>query len=138
MKTETVSLSIIIPLHSESEHIDKLVKEIRKHVGNLFDLWELILVDDGSTDNTWPRIESQVQNVPLFQGIKLSRHFGKEAALCAGLEAACGQIILVMDGDFQHPPSLIPLDQLRWTGIPDSKFYKQIQTRPESGDIVQR
>jgi len=108
MDTESISLSIVIPLYCEGSHVNKLVNEIRKYLKDLFELWELVLVDDGSTDDTWTQIEKQTQNVPLLQGIKLSRNFGKEAALCAGLEIARGEIIVVLDGDLQHPPELIP------------------------------
>jgi glycosyltransferase involved in cell wall biosynthesis len=66
------------------------------------------MIDDGSTDDTWARIQQRAQSLPMLRAIRLSRNFGKELALCAGLERARGDAIIVMDGDGQHPPSLLP------------------------------
>ncbi len=71
-------------------------------------MWELILVNDGSTDATWQRIEEATSSEQRVRGINLSRNFGKEAAMLAGLRAAEGDAVVVMDADLQHPPSLLP------------------------------
>jgi dolichol-phosphate mannosyltransferase len=79
---------------------DELAKEGVAH--------EFVLVDDGSPDNTWSIISDEASVFPTVRAVRLSRNFGKESALCAGLELARGDAVVVMDGDGQHPPSLLP------------------------------
>ena len=73
------------------------------------------MVDDGSTDGSWTVLQNISRRGDLTQilrAIRLSRNFGKEAAISAGLEMACGDAVIVMDGDLQHPPCMIP-DMIR-------------------------
>lgn len=70
--------------------------------------YELIVVDDGSTDGTWAVLQELPTAVPHLKAIQLSRNFGKEAAISAGVCASRGDAVVVMDGDLQHPPALIP------------------------------
>src|SRR5262249_20727390 len=69
---------------------------------------EIILVDDGSTDNSWSEVRRLTEAFPNIRGARFSRNFGKEYAVAAGLEMATGNAVIVMDADGQHPPSLIP------------------------------
>ena len=70
--------------------------------------FEMVLVDDGSTDATWEKIEQAAAQDSCIIGISFSRNFGKEAALCAGLDAVTGDAVVLLDGDLQHPPEVIP------------------------------
>jgi polyisoprenyl-phosphate glycosyltransferase len=101
-------ISIVIPLHKEGDIVEKTVHAILKVVEPLNWTYELVLIDDGSPDNTWSTIERLADDFAAIRGIRFSRNFGKEAAICAGLEMAKGNAVIVMDGDLQHPPSLIP------------------------------
>lgn len=101
-------LSVVIPLYHESSQLKELISEIKKTIEPLNISYELILVDDGSTDKTWSIIEEESKNTPELKGLQLSRNFGKEAAISAGLETANGRAVILMDGDLQHPPQLIP------------------------------
>lgn len=76
--------------------------------------FEVVLVDDGSPDDTWERIKDEARALPNLRAVRLSRNFGKELALCAGLERARGDAVVVMDGDGQHPPSLLPVIVEKW------------------------
>nr|WP_315488474.1 glycosyltransferase family 2 protein [uncultured Rhodoferax sp.] len=107
-------LSIVIPLYREGMHLVATLKETLASLDTLGMAYELILVDDGSPDNTWQVIADQSQLFPAIKGIRLSRNFGKEAALAAGLEQATGDAIVVMDGDLQHPPTLIHTMVQQW------------------------
>ena len=107
-------LSIVIPLYREGMHLVATLKETLASLDTLDMAYELILVDDGSPDNTWGVIADQSQRFPAIKGIRLSRNFGKEAALAAGLEQATGDAIVVMDGDLQHPPTLIHTMVQQW------------------------
>lgn len=101
-------LSVVIPLYRESAHLSRTMKEIVGVLTSTGLPFEIVLVDDGSPDDTWGAILDQKKQFEQIQGVRLSRNFGKESALAAGLEIARGNAILVMDGDLQHPPALIP------------------------------
>lgn len=101
---EDIYLSIVIPLFNEEDNVDVLIKTIMENVLPLKVTYEIILVDDGSSDKTWDRI--CLHSGPV-KGIKLARNFGHQHALLAGLSESKGDAIISMDGDMQHPPSLI-------------------------------
>jgi glycosyltransferase involved in cell wall biosynthesis len=107
-------LSVVIPLYREGAHLSVTMKEIVRVLKSTDVSFEIILVDDGSPDDTWDAILKQKKQFVQIQGVRLSRNFGKEAALAAGLELVRGNVILVMDGDLQHPPGLIPEMLQHW------------------------
>ena len=112
-------ISIVIPLYKEGPNLRTLVSEVTTALAQTRCPFELILVDDGSPDETWKTISKEAAKLPALRGLRLSRNFGKELALCAGLERARGDLVVVMDGDGQHPPALLP-DMVRlWqaTGV---------------------
>lgn len=102
------AISVVIPLYREGKHIRQSLEEIKKHLDSLGRDYEIVLVDDGSTDNTWAEVRELAQTIPQIRAFRLSRNFGKEAAMSAGIERTRGAAIIVMDSDLQHPPSLIP------------------------------
>lgn len=101
-------VSIVVPVYNEGAHIRKSMA----YVGQLCDdaaiPYELVLVDDGSKDHSWDEICSMAKEDEHITAVRLSRNFGKESALCAGLDLATGDAVIVMDADLQHPPELIP------------------------------
>jgi glycosyltransferase involved in cell wall biosynthesis len=101
-------ISIVIPLYKEAANLRPLLSGITTSLNQTGCRSELILVDDGSPDETWNIIAEQAKALPTVRGLRLSRNFGKELALCAGLERARGDAVIVMDGDGQHPPELLP------------------------------
>ena len=101
-------LTVVVPLYNEGRNLAELVRRLGEALADLDDEWELILVDDGSPDDTWEAIRKVARHDGRIKGLRLSRNFGKEQALCAGLERAGGEAVVVMDGDLQHPPALIP------------------------------
>lgn len=101
-------LSVVIPVYQEGSHIKSTIKTIEKVLIDNQSIYEFILIDDGSTDNSWSELKSLVKDNDRISIIRLSRNFGKESALCAGLEYAAGDMVLVMDADLQHPPTIIP------------------------------
>jgi glycosyltransferase involved in cell wall biosynthesis len=108
MKSASVEISVIVPVWNEAKHLRRTLKTIVDYVRQSTDSYELIVIDDGSTDETWSEIITAFTEIPQLEGIRLSRNFGKERALCAGLEQVRGQAVIIMDGDLQHPPELIP------------------------------
>jgi glycosyltransferase involved in cell wall biosynthesis len=105
----TLYLSIVVPLYNEEESVEKLHASII-NVTKQFDFpYEIIFVDDGSTDNTWQIIEQLKKETPQLKAIKFRRNYGQTSAMVAGFDHARGEIIVTMDGDLQNDPSDIPL-----------------------------
>lgn len=101
-------LSVVVPCHDEADNVEALHAAIDAATTGLGWGLELVLVDDGSSDGT-TEIGAQVASRdPRVRVLTFSRNFGKEAAMLAGLKAARGDAVIVMDGDLQHPPELIP------------------------------
>ena len=109
-------LSVVVPMYRESGNVEVVLDAITRHVGSVCASYEIIVVDDGSPDDTWDRVAEAAALRPAVCAIRLSRNFGKECAVSAGLAASRGRGVLVMDGDLQHPPSLIPEMVACWRG----------------------
>ncbi|MEM6535535.1 MAG: glycosyltransferase family 2 protein [Pseudomonadota bacterium] len=101
-------ISVVIPFYNEADNIDPLFKELLPVLTANFDRYKIICVDDGSRDQTVDKIQAIRADNPNISLVKLSRNFGKDAALSAGIAHACGDALLIMDADLQHPPSVIP------------------------------
>ena len=108
------TLSVVIPVFQEGAHLARVIDQVLSHAGATGVQFELILVDDGSRDDTWRVIENARAFHPELRAVRLTRNFGKEAAVSAGLEASRGRAVVVMDGDLQHPPELLPRMVALW------------------------
>lgn len=106
MQTDNL-FSIVIPALNEQDNIQHTFETINAVLAPAIP-YEIIFIDDGSTDSTYQRIQELSSSYPQVHGLCFSRNFGKEAAIFAGLEAAHGNCCLVMDCDLQHPAELIP------------------------------
>lgn len=103
-----MDLSIIIPLIDEAESLPELSAWIEKVMKENNYTYEIIMVDDGSTDNSWQTIEALSKQNPNIKGIKFQRNYGKSAALNEGFKACRGEVIITMDADLQDSPDEIP------------------------------
>jgi glycosyltransferase involved in cell wall biosynthesis len=103
-----VHLSVVIPVYNESLLINELVKRVKTNVNLITDDYEIIIVDDGSQDDTWDLIENEEKSENRIKGIKFSRNFGHHYAITAGLHNSDGEWVVVMDGDLQDRPEVIP------------------------------
>ncbi len=103
-----VTLSVVIPVYQEGVHLREFLSILQDQLLLTNASYEIILIDDGSTDDTWSVVRQQVKVYSTLRAVQLSRNFGKEAAVCAGLDSARGEAIIVLDADLQHPPNLIP------------------------------
>ncbi len=101
-------LSIVIPCHNEADNLPGLIDSLLRQLLDIDMKKEILLVDDGSTDPTWETITDLGLRHQTVRGLRLSRNFGKEAAIAAGLEHARGDAVILMDADLQHPPELVP------------------------------
>jgi dolichol-phosphate mannosyltransferase len=109
-------LSIVIPAYDEERNLAVLHATLREVLDATVeaDGWELVVVDDGSTDGTWAAIEALSAVDVRVRGVRLSRNFGHQPALLAGLAAARGEAVVMMDADLQHPPAVIPQLVRKW------------------------
>ena len=100
-------LSVVLPAHDEEDVIPELAERLVAALQALGRPYEVIFVDDGSRDATWARIRAAAEAHPGVRGVRLSRNFGHQIALTAGLWAAEGDAVITMDSDLQHPPEAI-------------------------------
>lgn len=128
-------VSVVIPAYNEEGNIALIAEKIAE-VLRQGGAYELIFVDDGSTDGTMAQIEAAMAKDPAVVGVSFSRNFGHQCALAAGLRYVKGDVVIMMDADMQHPPSLLPRLIEQWrTG------YNVVQTRridAEETPVVKR
>src|SRR5690242_4651041 len=103
-----MDVSIVVPLLNEEESLPELCAWIEKVVSENKISYEIILIDDGSTDDSWKVIEILHAENKNIKGIKFQRNYGKSAALNEGFKAATGDVIITMDADMQDSPDEIP------------------------------
>lgn len=102
------TVSIVVPMKDERDNVEPLYQRVKDALQEQFD-WEVILVDDGSTDGTFEMLTKVAELDPRVKVVRLRRNFGQAAAMQAGLDAASGEIVATMDGDLQNDPADIPL-----------------------------
>jgi dolichol-phosphate mannosyltransferase len=113
-RTHAGRISIAIPVFNEEQNIPLLLDHLRPVLDKLPYTFEILFVDDGSTDGTLGAIQSARAKDPRIKAVSFSRNFGHQAALTAGIQFASGDAVITMDGDLQHPPSLIPTLIEKW------------------------
>jgi dolichol-phosphate mannosyltransferase len=101
-------LSVVVPVFNESSLIGELLKRVKANVKLITEDFEILIVDDGSKDQTWELIEAEAKKESRIKGIKFSRNFGHHYAITAGLHNSEGEWVVVMDGDLQDRPEVIP------------------------------
>ncbi len=108
MNQSNLDISVVIPLLNEEESLPELTAWIRRVMEEHDFAYEIILVDDGSTDGSWEVIEELAERDPRVMGIKFRRNYGKSAALNTAFERAAGEVVITMDADLQDSPDEIP------------------------------
>ncbi len=126
---ESPFVSCVVPAFNEAPTLPSLLEQLRDFLGSHFERWEIVVVDDGSSDDTAAVLASYAG---VVRQVALSRNFGKEAALTAGLDRADGDIVILLDADLQHPPALI-LEMLRaWQAGADMVYAVRASRADES------
>lgn len=103
-----MNISLVIPLYNEQESLPELVAWIRRVLNTHSLSYEIIFIDDGSTDSSWSVIEELKETNPEIRAIKFRRNYGKSPALFVGFEVALGDVVITMDADLQDSPDEIP------------------------------
>ncbi len=101
-------ISVVIPVYNEENGLDELYKRLSVSLSTFTKSYELLFIDDGSRDGTFARLRQLVESDHRVRYIKLSRNFGHQVAVSAGLDHCTGKAVVIIDGDLQDPPELIP------------------------------
>ncbi|WP_370277671.1 glycosyltransferase family 2 protein [Pontibacterium sp.] len=109
-----MKISIVAPFHNEEENVDEFFNRVLPIIRAESDSIEIVCVNDGSRDSTLEQLRRWREKEPVVRVVNLSRNFGKENALTAGLDHASGDVIIPMDSDLQDPPELIPQMIAKW------------------------
>jgi glycosyltransferase involved in cell wall biosynthesis len=112
------AISCVVPAYNEAANLGPLLTGLTAQLAELTDRWEVVVIDDGSRDAT-PAAMAPWLTRPGVRFVRLSRNFGKEAALTAGIDLALGEVVLLMDADLQHPASLVPEMVKAWVAGAD-------------------
>lgn len=107
-------ISIVVPVFNEQENLEVFCQEVCRYMNPLDYSFELIFIDDGSTDNTAAMLQRLTQRDKRVKAVLLARNFGHQVALTCGLDYAGGDAVITMDGDMQHPPQMLPLLLEKW------------------------
>lgn len=107
-------ISVVIPVHNEQEVLPLLLERIRAAAAGWGDEYELVFVDDGSTDRSLALVMAAARDDARIRVVKLSRNFGHQAAISAGLDQARGKVVAILDGDLQDPPEELTRFLAKW------------------------
>jgi glycosyltransferase involved in cell wall biosynthesis len=134
--TQPKLLSIVIPAHNEARGIARAIEVMLDTLAPCAMKVEVIVVDDGSLDETFDQVKNLSAADPRIKGIRFTRNFGKEAALLAGLRVASGEAVVTIDSDLQHPPALIPKMIEEWRK--GAMVVDAVKRRRENDGILTR
>lgn len=104
----TIKFSVVIPLKNEEDNVVDLIDELEPVMNGLQQPWELICIEDGSTDRTRAILQEKAAHKPYLKLILFSQNYGQSSAFDAGFKAACGEFVITLDGDRQNDPADIP------------------------------
>lgn len=127
-----VEISIVVPVYNEEAVLDELIRRLTETLAQLHTSYEVICIDDGSTDSSLRRLLNLRDTYPALRVISLSRNFGKDVALSAGLEHACGAAVIPLDADLQDPPELLETMIGKWREGFDVVYAKRRRRAGES------
>ena len=108
-------MSLVIPCYNEEDVLPELRRRLKDLVSKYSFPIEVVLIDDGSKDNTWPMIHSYSQEDGFIKAVRLARNFGHQTAITCGLDQTRGEVVVILDADLQDPPELIPEMLKEWS-----------------------
>jgi polyisoprenyl-phosphate glycosyltransferase len=132
----SVELSVVVPIYNEQESVPELITRLHEALAGVVRSYEVILVDDGSSDRTWEIIGAAAARDARIKGLSFSRNFGHQMAFAAGLRHTVGDAVVIMDADLQDPPELIPQLLARWRDGFDVVYA--VRTKREGETIFKR
>jgi glycosyltransferase involved in cell wall biosynthesis len=130
--TPTPELSVVVPVFNEGRNVDLLAERLIPILDRCVTSWDVLFIDDGSRDDTLPRIRALAGTDARFRAISFSRNFGKEIAIAAGLDHAHGRAVIVIDADLQHPPETIETFVAKWREGYDMVYGQRVDRSTDS------
>jgi len=130
-RRDSTIISVVAPIYNEAEGIRSFVDAVVFELDRLPYTWEIVLVDDGSTDGTWEVLQALHAEGSRIKILRFSRNFGHQLAITAGMQYAHGNAVIVMDADLQHPPALIPQMVAKW-----QEGFEVVYTLRHYGDEI--
>ncbi|MCK4966752.1 glycosyltransferase family 2 protein, partial [bacterium] len=109
-----ITYSVVIPIYNEQEIIPELYNRLTKVLSQYQESYEIIFIDDGGSDKSVEILKGFQKNDAHIKIISFSRNFGHQIAVCAGIDHASGDAVIIMDGDLQDPPEVLPLFIEKW------------------------
>ena len=109
MTASTIQVSVVIPVYNEEESAELLCRKLHESLSTINRTYEIILVDDGSSDRTWEVLNRMAKEIPHLVLIRFRRNYGQTAAMSAGFDASVGDVVVTLDADLQNDPGDIPL-----------------------------
>ncbi len=134
MGVDTLKLSVVVPCYNEEASLSRLLEVLEEQLGALTADFEVVLVDDGSRDKTLEILREASADDSRFRYLALSRNFGKESAMLAGLSQASGDAVAIIDADLQHPPELLA----EMIPLLDQGYDQVVARRTRTGDAPMR
>lgn len=125
-------MSLVIPCYNEQEVLPELRRRLQELVAKYSFPIEVILIDDGSRDNTWPMIAQYSHEDGFIKGVRLARNFGHQTAITCGLDQTRGEVVVILDADLQDPPELIPEMLKEWSDGYDVVYGQRRKRAGES------
>ena len=133
-------ISLVVPFFNEEQSVNHFFRELTNALKEIDALWQIICVDDGSRDHTLDHLLAAAKNNPDIKVLALSRNFGKESALTAGIESSTGDVVVLIDADLQDPPILIGEMLAKWRegfdvvyGVRESRNEDSLAKRVTAG-----
>ncbi len=131
-QAEQPELTVVVPAFNEEINVGPMVERVVAALEGVVDGLEVLFVDDGSRDGTWDAIRVAAAADPRVRGLKFARNFGHQAALTAGTDAARGRAVVIIDGDMQDPPEVIPEMVAKWREGYEVVYGQRIQREGET------
>ena len=132
-RSASPKIVLVVPAHDEEEVLALAYAEIKRVMDSLDVDWSIIFVNDGSRDSTLDVLEEIYQGDDRVSYISLSRNFGHQSALAAGLDNAAGDVVITLDADLQHPPDVIPTLLEAWQQGYDIVHTRKVETAELGG-----
>ncbi len=136
MPARRTRLSLVLPARNERDGIAPMLAELARALQGCDVDYEIVVVDDGSVDGTFERLRELARDHLQLRGLRLSRNYGKEAALLAGLTEATGDVVVTMDSDLQHPPAVVPEMLARWRA--GARVVHAVKRTPSDPHLLHR